>query len=72
MRLNSKFQINSPYHKEKQSVKQSWDRMSDKQKTKKQKTKTRKTTVKTNVLKCSYIKYFINLGPANAIEGATS
>lgn len=37
MRLNSKFQINSPYHKEKQSVKQSWDRMSDKQKTKKPK-----------------------------------
>lgn len=69
MKINSKFQINSPYHKEKQSVKQSWDRMSDKQKTK---TKTRKTTVKTNVLKCSFIKYFINLGPANAIEGATS
>lgn len=69
MKINSKFQINSPYHKEKQSVKQSWDRMSDKQKTKNQ---NQKDNSKTNVLKCSFIKYFINLGPANAIEGATS
>lgn len=39
MKINSKFQINSPYHKEKQSVKQSWDRMSNKQKTKSKKPK---------------------------------